>query len=415
MLLASCNEKDNALEQIVNQPNLEGIQKALYKNAEIKIEYSVAGSTTVYTASLKNTGTIDEPNYEVQGDFPELDYNLSYTLDYKKLDGERFLLFTVFAENPNDDAPAGTRTDSEDPDYDIEVPTKFPVLVVDFELDGNQQYEVYALPGFTFGAFLSINDTEIEIEKASGDNTAKVTLAYETVENMVKNTNPLTDLGQMEIGYSEATTWGEIEEFYDFIGMPIFGTVNTDNPGTDDDNEAGLMVIDLSAYEFIYNPDDDLDVPNWVFTLGYESDLGAFYESRSDDNVSGHANYLAVDILERLFIPCYDIYNSGSYKLIDVMVLRIPNATMDATDGVDWRDIILANPGMLEVVQRKNNHSDKKVNCVEGAVHNAQEGSTFGVFPRVMGSRVTPEDFDENYPYMIFPLSNWAVAAYEAE
>ena len=39
MLFTSCSEKDNALEQIVNQPNLEGLQKALYKNAEVTIEF----------------------------------------------------------------------------------------------------------------------------------------------------------------------------------------------------------------------------------------------------------------------------------------------------------------------------------------------------------------------------------------
>lgn len=54
MVFTSCGNLDNPLEELVNQPNLEGLQKALYKNAEIKIQYTVADGNEVYTATLKN-------------------------------------------------------------------------------------------------------------------------------------------------------------------------------------------------------------------------------------------------------------------------------------------------------------------------------------------------------------------------
>ena len=90
MLFTSCSEKDNSLEQIVNQPNLEGLQKALYKNAEVTIEYKVykLGESVAYAATLKNVGTVEEPKYELQGEMPtDLGYKLTCDMGYVEFVG----------------------------------------------------------------------------------------------------------------------------------------------------------------------------------------------------------------------------------------------------------------------------------------------------------------------------------------
>ena len=134
MLFTSCSEKDNSLEQIVNQPNLEGLQKALYKNAEIKVKYYVYnGADEGYTATIKNVGTIEEPKYEVQGGLPaedEIKYKLTCDMGY--ID-DNLYFGLVYNKKVTDEGD-----ESEDM-FDMA-----PVMVVRFDTK-TSKYDVYAL------------------------------------------------------------------------------------------------------------------------------------------------------------------------------------------------------------------------------------------------------------------------------
>ena len=387
MLLASCNEKDNALEQIVNQPNLEGIQKALYKNAEIKIEYKAWD--TEFTAILKNSGTIENPNYEVTGDFPD---NLSYALDYE--DGLLyFSLLTPRAIDNTGDEPAATRAD-DDPEPNIG--DDIPVMVVKFDTNTNK-YEVYALPYFSFNKVLIINGAEMEIEDASKENKATIKLAYEDDQQGIIPTGL-----EFEVGLNGISKWSDVDKAFDEAGIGVFAPLYNDDPSTPSINESDNMVIDLSDYAHVYS---EGHIPHWDHFIMMADATNAINSSQTVTI----GNYYAVDALDRAFISCYEMATMGRSVLVDVLVLAIP------TGSPTWKQIALAeqNKNLIKIVtDRSKSPRLQKIVCKPGVVNSIDPNSYFGLFK---GLSRTRENADNVYvpggSYKFYDLSDWVKSA----
>ena len=386
MLLASCNEKDNALEQIVNQPNLEGIQKALYKNAEIKIEYKAWD--TDFTAILKNSGTIENPNYEVTGDFPT---DLSYALDYE--DGLLyFSLLTPRAIDNTGDEPAGTRAD-DDPEPNIG--DDIPVMVVMFDTNTNK-YEVYALPLFSFNKVLIINGAEMEIEDASKDNKATIKLYYEA-------SGPTTiDTGfEFEVGLNGISTWADVDKAFDDAGIGVFAPLHNDDPSTDGIDDSGTMVIDLSDYAHVYSMGS---IPNWDHFIMKDNDNNLINSTHAVTK----ATYKAIDELARVLIPCYEMATIGRSVLVDMLALAIPPGGTPT-----WKDIAETNSSLIKVVTDRSKASPReRIVCKPGVVNSIDPNSYFGLFKGLSRTRENADNlYEENGSYKFYDLSDWVKSA----
>lgn len=389
MLLASCNEKDNALEQIVNQPNLEGIQKALYKNAEIKIEYTVEG--TSYTATLTNAGTIEDPKYEVVGDYPtEVTFNPAYELVYE----EPYLTFRLLHVTA---APAGTRTDDEtvEPEGPEPIPDgKLALLVVRFNTSTNQ-YDVYAIPQFDFKV-ISINGANMEVEDASKNNKATIKLAYEDGDGV----HPAAGL-EMKVGLNGITTWADLDKAYDNAGIGVFAALHNDAI-EDAVDDIGTMAVDLSDYMNIYSTGS---IHKWKFLLK-DNELTDFI--KSTENVTSD-DYLAIDEMTRVLIPCYETATMGRSVLVDMLALAIP------TGSPTWKDIAAAvqNKDLIKVVTDRSKTSGReRIVCKPGVVNSIDPESYFGLFK---GLSRTRENADNEYvpggSYKFYDLSDWVKSA----
>lgn len=253
----SCGNLDNPLEEIVNNGGgddeaVTKLMEALKADANIKVKYTVYGDETEYIATFKNVGSGEDSQYEIEGEIPEgLNYGLSYTLEYKELEGENFLIFTLLAE-PNDEEGgneeemlAGTRIDDEpgEGEGDDDGPGPQPVMVVDFGID-DMDYDVYALPGFSFEV-LSINNEEIKEIKDGFSKKATVNFVNTRYEEENEVLEP------MYIGYDADDTWEDVQARYLLAGFPenLMPSFPTEVEGVESYN------VNLWNYVFIYEPE----------------------------------------------------------------------------------------------------------------------------------------------------------------
>ena len=311
MLFTSCNSKDNALEEIVNQPNLEGLQKALYKNAEVTIKYKVYGGVAEgYTATLKNVGTVEKPEYKFEGEMPDVYYDLVCDMGY----ADNNLYFGLLYKSP--DPNAAEDDDETDDLFDLS-----PVMVVKFDTK-TSKYDVYALPGFEFEV-ISINGTNMmnEVTKASTDEA--------TINFFHQNAGPEQIEGlEMKLNLNGVSTWKQLDEAYDEVGLGVFASINDQD---ETPTETGDMVIDLSDYEGIYFP-DDADDHYWKVFVIFDSGWTEAIESDKDVTAT---TYLAKDFMNQIYIPCYGLNSKGRIALVDMLTLQMPNATT-----ITWKQIV---------------------------------------------------------------------------
>lgn len=341
MLFTSCSEKDNALEQIVNQENLEGLKKALYKNAEVTVQFKVYGKTTPFTVTLKNVGTVEKPKYEVQGDFPtetEIGYKLTYDMGY--IDDN--LYFGLVYNKPVD-----TDADDESEDmFDLA-----PVMVVKFDTK-TSKYDVYALPGFDFEV-ISINGTDMDVEPAS-EKTAYikfyhygVNLGTRGLTRMSAEDGPVHDL-EMKINFKDGNTWEDLDEAYDEVGLGVFASISDNDGGADDNDD---MTIDLSDYDFYFNDDD---VNYWKIFVIFNPE-GTTQQEKGDNltETTEDQPYKAKDYREYLYLPVYGLNSKGNIALLDVLKLALPTADEAGTDDIQWGEIAAKNSDVIKVVKNK--------------------------------------------------------------
>ena len=218
MLFTSCSEKDNSLEQIVNQENLEGLKKALYKNAEVTVDYTVYknGAAAPYSVTLKNVGTVEKPKYEIQGEMPtDLGYKL--TCDMGFVDDN--LYFGLVYNKPVD-------TDADDESEDMF--DMSPVMAVKFDTK-TSKYDVYALPGFSIKD-ISINGIDMKVTDASEDNKASINFFHDApATTRTRSADPVAVNGlstcSMEIGLNGISSWGDLDKAYDEVGLGVFASI----------------------------------------------------------------------------------------------------------------------------------------------------------------------------------------------
>lgn len=293
----SCGNLDNPLEDIVNNGGgddevVTKLMEALKKDASIKVKYTVYGDETEYIATFKNVGSGEDSQYEIEGEIPEgLDYKLSYTLEYKELEGENFLIFTLLAQQEIQQQ-MGTRIDNEPGEGNG--PQPMPVLVVDFDID-DMEYDVYALPGFSFEV-LSINNEDIKEIKDGFSKKA-------TVNFKKQGYGDPTDLPlpTMSIGYDAGDTWEDVQLRYEFAGLEnVIASYQIDP-----EEEAEVVFVVLWNYLFIYgNPQAE---DNYFRFQLEDKDGDTCFNDGSLEN--GPFNAIA-DARDRIEVRLYSIDNN---------------------------------------------------------------------------------------------------------
>lgn len=381
MLLTSCNANDNALEQIVNQPTLEGLQKALYTNAEVTVQYTVYGKTDPYTVTLKNVGTVENPKYEVQGELPtDLGYTLKCDLGYEN----EMLYFGL--------AYGAIETGEEDESEDIF--DMAPVMVVRFDTK-TSKYDVFALPGFSFKV-ISINGTEMEVTDAGEGNTATINFYHQPAgggsapasgaRTRIYLPDPTQIEGmQMTLNLTNVENWGDLDEAYDEVGLGIFGTIaNSDFDGA--------MVIDLSDYKGIYFATDD------TYTHVFEIKNSGDDIQTSGDEISKVNPYKAIDYSTEYYLPCYGLNSRGNIALLEVFKLTLPNTI---TAETTWEAIALIDQNR-EYVKLVHTSVGKLTVVNKEGVPNS---SYYGLYDGKSSLRVNAaERFKMDYNYHLYQL-----------
>ena len=357
MVFTSCGNLDNPLEELVNQPNLEGLQKALYKNAEIKIQYTVADDDEVYTATLKNAGTVDEPKYEFVGEMPQLGYTLSCEMGYEA----PYLHFMLNYQPENAVA-----------DEDSEAETALPVMNVRFDTE-TSKYDVCALPGFSFKV-ISINGADMEVTDASEGKKATIHFWHGSGE-----TEEDVNL-EMEVGLTGISTWEDLDKAFDEAGLGVFAPVS-DKDGNDDDQE-GRMVIDLSDYEDIYFSEED--AAYWHVYVIF--DEAGTVPQKFNSEVATNTTYKARGYETMAALPVYGFNASGrDLVLLDVLFLKMPN------EGTyTWQNIVAENSDLLKLV--KTAAGKLTVVIQDNIVPDFGKGYYFGLYDGVSSLRVDATD-----------------------
>ena len=383
MLLTSCNANDNALEQIVNQPTLEGLQKALYTNAEVTVQYTVYGKTDPYTVTLKNVGTVENPKYEVQGELPtDLGYTLKCDLGYEN----EMLYFGL--------AYGAIETGEEDESEDIF--DMAPVMVVRFDTK-TSKYDVFALPGFSFKV-ISINGTEMEVTDAGEGNTATINFYHQpagggsTLVSGARTRYGLPDPTpiegmQMKLNLTNVTTWGDLDKTYDEVGLGVFGTLaNSANEGA--------MVIDLSDYKKIYFADDD------TYTHVFEIKNSDNQYLTPGIDISKENPYKAIDYSTEYYLPCYGLNSRGNIALLEVFKLKLTGLAA----GYTWEDVakIDENKVYLKLV-----YTSGKVKLTVVNQAGKPNGKYYGLYDGKSSLRVdATEPFKMDYNYHLYQLKD---------
>lgn len=313
----SCGNLDNPLEEIVNNGGgddeaVSKLMEALKADANIKVKYTVYGDETEYIATFKNVGSGEDSQYEIEGEIPEgLNYGLSYTLEYKELEGEDFLIFTLLAQQgvQQQQLEAGTRTAA---------PVAHPVLVVDFDIN-DMEYDVYALPGFSFEV-LSINNEDIKEIKDGFSKKATVNFKKQGYGD------PTDMLVPMYIGYDAGDTWEDVQLRYELAGFENVIASHQIDP----EEEAEVVFVRLWIYQFIYgNPQAEGNYFNFQLE---DKDGDTCFNDESLEN--GPFNAIA-DARDTFIIMLRDINNEG---LNMGMQFVLPNQ-----DENTWDDIVDEN------------------------------------------------------------------------
>lgn len=334
MLFTSCSEKDNSLEQIVNQPNLEGLQKALYKNAEVTIEYKVYqdGQSVANTVTLKNVGTVEKPEFELDGEIQDPGYDLTCDMGY--IDGN--LYFGLLYKSPDPNA------DAEDEDEADDLFDLSPVMVVKFDTK-TSKYDVYALPGFDFDV-ISINGANIDVARACTD---EATIKFQQIgygggnaRALMRSYSPTTLPFEMKLNLNGVNNWGDLDKAYDEVGLGVFAFIN-DLADADDQVANGDIVIDLSDYDFYFN---NIAQNYWKTFVIFDQTEQT--KQDKDKSLTSGGIYMANAYANQIYIPCFGLNSNNRIALVDMLTLKMPTTP---GDNITWNEIVAVNPGIIKI------------------------------------------------------------------